>query len=244
MARKLTVHPLPLVKIQSVRGIFTYLINIAEPVECYGYMWYIEGCKEKILIDAGGTADGFTRRGYPASTVASPVEALKKVGLAPQDIDLVICTHLHFDHIEFAHTYRKATFIVQKEELAAALNPHPIQKASYLPKDMIEGLNFEVINGDKEIVEGVKVLFTPGHTMGGQSVMVSTSSGKLIISGLCTIQENFNPPESLKALMPVITTGHHIDAKESFKSLLKIKKNADLIIPLHDKEYASGKPIS
>lgn len=209
----------------------------------YEYVWYIEGCRERILVDAGGPAEGFTSRGKTAENVASAEGALKKVGLTPRDIDLVICTHLHFNHIEFCHIYEKATFIVQRAELAAALNPHPIQKEMYPPKEMFEELNFKVIEGDTEIVEGVQVFFTPGHSLGGQSVMVFTSLGKAIISGLCTVRDNFEPPEPLRRLMPVIPPGIHLDAREAFTSIKRIKEAADLVISLHDKEFAMGKPI-
>lgn len=235
---ELTIHPLPLVKIKTVRGIMTYLVNIAEPLECYEYIWYIEGLKKRILVDAGGPAETFVRRGFPAENIDSPDSALKKVGLSPEDVDIIICTHLHYDHIEFGHMYKNATFIVQKTELAAAFDPHPIQKASYLPKETLKGLNFEIVEGDTQIVEGVKVLFTPGHTLGGQSVVVHTSRGKVIISGLCTIRDNFEPPEQVRHLMPVITPGHHLDAREAFTSLKRIKEEADIVIPLHEAEFA------
>jgi len=235
---ELRIHPLPLVKIKTVKGIMTYLLNIAEPLECYEYIWYIEGLKARILVDAGGPAETFTRRGFPARNIASPAEALKKVGLSPEEIDLVICTHLHYDHIEFGYMYKNAKFVVQRAELEAALDPHPIQKASYIPKEMLKGLNFEVVEGDSQIVKGVKVLFTPGHTLGGQSVMVHTPKGEVIISGLCTIRDNFEPPEPVRHLMPVITPGHHLDASEAFTSLKRIKKEADIVIPLHDAEFA------
>jgi len=98
------------------------------------------------------------------------------------------------------------------------------------------GLNFEVIEGDKEIVEGVRVLFTPGHSAGGQSVVIDTAKGTAIISGFCCIRENFEPPEPLKEMVPIILPGIHLNPIELYDNVLKVKSLADILIPIHDVE--------
>ncbi|MFC1871534.1 hypothetical protein ACFLYF_03945 [Chloroflexota bacterium] len=132
------------------------------------------------------------------------------------------------DHIGFSHLKKNARFIVQKAELEAAFNPHPIQLASYRDRSVFENLNFEVIEGDVQLVDGIRLLFTPGHTQGTQSVMVNTEKGKAIIAGMRSIRENFKPPEAVKKFMPVIATGIHLDARQSFDSLLRVKEAAAL----------------
>lgn len=238
MTQSFRIYPLPLLKLKSLKGIVTYLANIAEPVETYASIWYIEGTKERILIDAGGSAETMIRRGHSAEHIASPVDVLKKVGVTPDEINIVICTHLHNDHMELGHLYKNAKFIIQKAELEGNFNPHPLEAPRCVSKSLLEGLDFEVIDGDAKIVEGVRVLFTPGHTRGGQSVVVDTVKGKVIISGLCTIRDNFEPPEPIRKLMPVIPPGIHLDAREAFDSLIRIKNEADIIVPLHDAEFA------
>jgi N-acyl homoserine lactone hydrolase len=235
----LVIRPLPLVKTNIVKGRITYMVNVSEPLVVYTYIWYIAGLKQHILVDAGAPAESFVKRGFVAENIASPVEALKRVGISPDEVNVVICTHLHFDHIEFGHMYKKARFIVQRAELETAFNPHPIQAVAYAPKEVLSGLNFQVVDGDTQVDDGVRVLLTPGHTEGGQSVAVDTEKGKVIISGLCTIRDNFEPPESVRRVMPVITPGLHLDAREAFASLKRIKQEADIIIPIHDAEFAS-----
>ena len=235
---QLKIHPLPFLKINTPKGINTYMVDMTEIILNYSYSWYIEGSNERILVDVGCPVEAMIQRGHSAETVGSPVEALKAMDTSPEEIDLVICTHLHFDHIGYGHLYKNARFIVQKEEIRTAYDPHPIQSLNYRDKTLFEGLNFEIIEGDKQIVEGIKVIFTPGHTQGTQSVMVDTEEGKAVIAGMCSIRENFEPPESLKEYMPVITTGIHIDARQSFDSLLRVKNEADIIIPCHDPEFA------
>jgi len=234
----LVIHPLPLVKTKIVRGRITYMVSVPEPVVVYTYIWYIEGTKERILVDTGAPAEHFIRHGDPAEDLTSPADALKSVDLSPDEVDIVICTHLHFDHIGFGQMYRNARFIVQRLELEAAYNPHPIQVAAYPRKETLDSLNFQVVDGDTQIVDGIQVLLTPGHSEGGQSVAVDTGKGKVIISGLCTIKDNFEPPPRVKKIMPVITPGFHIDAREAFASLKRIKEEADIVIPLHEADFA------
>ena len=235
---KLKIYPLPLMKLKSPRGILTYLVNMGDAAETYASIWYIEGAKERILIDAGGSAETMVRRGHSAEHIASPADALKRVGFTPDEINIIICTHLHNDHMELGHLYKNAKFIIQKKELEANFNPHPLEAPRCVPKNLLERLDFQVVDGDAKIVEGVRVLFTPGHTRGGQSVLVDTAKGKVIVSGLCTTRDNFEPPEPIRKLMPVIPPGIHLDAREAFDSLMRIKQQADIVVPLHDPEFA------
>ena len=141
---------------------------------------------------------------------------------------------MHEDHVQLARKYPKAKFIVQKAELEMARNPHPVQQFTYL-KDPFNDVNFEVIEGDQKVVDGVSVILTPGHCAGGQSVVVETSKGKAVITGFCCIRRNFEPPEGI--VTPVIVPGILLDAVQAYDSMLKVREIADIIIPLHEKEF-------
>ena len=65
----------------------------------------------------------------------------------------------------------------------------------------------------------------------------------MIISGLCTIRDNFEPPEPIRKILPVIPPGIHLDAREAFDSLMRIKREADIVVPLHDAEFALKRTI-
>ena len=162
------------------------------------------------------------------------------MGVTPDDIDLIICTHLHIDHNALGLYYKKARFIVQKKELEAARNPHPIEAPIFPPGDLFETLDYEIIDGDTQVMQGIKILLTPGHTSGGQSVGVETEKGEVIISGLCTTYKNFYPREihpsqcRLSRLQSTWTYGR------SYDSLMRIKKEADIVIPLHCTELVDN----
>jgi len=240
------IHPLTTFEgVEVDKSFMTYLCNFGEKTRLDGYIWYIEGPRENIIVDTGVKPESFAilkdlfkEEETTPPRFYSPEEALARIGLKPEDIDLVIVTHLHFDHIDQAGRYRRAKFIVQREELDYALHPHPSQ-AHFLNRATFEHLPFELIEGDCEIVPGVRVLFTPGHSNGGQSVAIDTAEGTAVIAGLCTIRDNFYPPEPLKDLMPVITPAIHKDPAQAYDSLLRIKEIASTIYPLQQAGLAT-----
>ena len=231
------IRPIPLIKSRKDLSAFTYLMNFGKTIDIATYAWYIEGAERKILVDTGATVDLFRARFGPEEYVEAvqPIEeGLRRFGLTPEDIDIVILTHLHWDHVGLGFKFRKAKFVVQKAELDYANNPHPMISHIYI-KDTFEGLDYELVEGDLEIIEGVKVLLTPGHAPGAQSVAVNTEGGLVIIPGICSVVDNFNVPTALREQgHEVITPGIHLDAPQVYDSALKVKIMADIILPLHD----------
>ena len=231
------IRPIPLAQMTIDKSMITYRMNFGQPFEQVVYVWYIEGSGEKILVDAGVSAEYLSeKRGLPTKQIQPLESGLDKIGLTPDDIDLVIITHLHSDHVAQARKFKKARFLVQKDELEFALNPHPTVAAQY-PAEFFQSLDFEVIEGDMRISEDLSILKTPGHTPGGQSVSIKTAQGVAIISGICSTQENFDPPEPINKIMPVIPPGVFVNLFDVYDSLLRIKKMADIIIPIHEPKY-------
>lgn len=227
------IHPLPLFEGKRYKSHFTYLINSDQRINTVQYVWYIEGTKETIVVDAGSNNKYSARLGYSYQEIQTLDSALGKLGLSPGDIDLVILTHLHHDHVARASRFSKARFLVQRDELEFAWNPHPVFALAY-PEAFFAELNFEVLDGDTRVCDEVSVLKTPGHTPGGQSVSIKTAQGIAIISGLCTIRENFEP---MNKATPAITPGIHTNPLDAYDSVLRIKEMADIVVPLHDPQY-------
>ena len=229
------IHPIPLYQIKGYTSMMTYLTNLGQQDTRVNYVWYIEGAREKILVDAGGTVESHARfAGTQPVEIQTLDQGLDKLGLGFSDIDLIILTHLHFDHVAQARRFPKAKLLIQRDELQFAQNPHPAAAWPYW-KEFFDGLNFEVISGDTKISDEVSVISTPGHTPGGQSVTVKTTQGMAIIAGLCTIRDNFEPPPPITT--PVITPGIHTNVLDAYDSVLRIKEMADIVIPLHDPEF-------
>jgi N-acyl homoserine lactone hydrolase len=245
---KYVIHPIPNFRGPATKTGMTYRVGDGQTVDTAGYIWYVEGPKEKIIVDAGSTAEELASRGFSGmKDLQSPEDGLRKFGLKPSDINIVIITHLHGDHIALAHKYTKAKFIVQRTEIGEAYYPHPLGAPGYSPFGKsfksYEDLNYEVIEGDKKIVEGVSVLFTPGHTPGTQSVAIETAKGLAVIFGACSVMENFYPPEAIRAKWPLIAPGILYNTVEAYNGMVRIKEMAQIIIPLHAAEFVDKETI-
>ncbi|MFC2005394.1 N-acyl homoserine lactonase family protein [Chloroflexota bacterium] len=217
---------------------YTYRMNFGIGCKSVCYVWYIEGSQPKTLVDAGVKVVAGVW-----NELTSVEDGLGKLGLKPEDIEIVILTHLHVDHIELGHLFKEAKFIVQKKELDYARNPHPLD-ASIYDRSMFEDLNLEVIEGQREIIPGVSVFLTPGHTPGGQSVEVNTAAGKAIITGFCCHLSTFAQTEVMKSRGWEVTAPLvHNDVREAYDSVLKVKRRADIIIATHDPTFVEKETI-
>lgn len=124
---------------------------------------------------------------------------------------------------------------VQKAELDFFNEPHPVDHRYY--PDVLDGVDIVTVEGDTKIVDGIDVMLTPGHTPGGQSVIVETAKGKAIITGLCCNADNFPPGGG------VICPGVLIDTIKAYESMSRIREAADILIPIHDLGVGKKKVI-
>lgn len=237
------IRPFPLIKMELDMGILMYRYKYGTKIMAPVFFWYIEGADQNILVDTGADAELATSyRGFPAEKIMTFEEALASVGLKPDDIDLVIQTHLHWDHCVNTRKCKNAKVLVTEEELRFALSPHPLTGASY-KRDLLRDLNFVLVNGQYEVAPGIELIPAPGHSPGTQAVVINTEKGKAVITGFCCVKENFEPPEEVRAIMPVITPGTHLNAVDAFESTLRIKGLADILIPMHEPSFVGVKSI-
>ena len=123
----------------------------------------------------------------------SAADALAELDMTPGDIGLVINTHLHFDHCGQNAVFKHAACYVQRAELARAKRESP---ELY---DWFDFMNatFELLDGDAEVLPGLAVIATPGHTAGHQSVVVQSADGTpdlLIGDAAYTPRQYSGPP--------------------------------------------------
>jgi glyoxylase-like metal-dependent hydrolase (beta-lactamase superfamily II) len=189
-----TIRPLLLGKMLINSSLFTYMMNFQKDIWIPIVSWYIKAEDKNVLIDTGASAELMRKIWYSDyEEVTSFEEALKSVGTSPEDIDIVIQTHLHFDHCGNTPKCRNAQVIVQADELAFSRKPHPLFLGSYLRKGALDGVNFKEVEGDVEVLPGIKVYKVPGHSPGPQAISVETDKGKAVLSGFCAIRANFSP---------------------------------------------------
>jgi glyoxylase-like metal-dependent hydrolase (beta-lactamase superfamily II) len=114
-------------------------------------------------------------------------EGLRQLGFAPNDIALVINSHLHFDHAggnttldadgRVALTFPKARYVVQAGEYEYANHTNERTAGSYFPHNFVpvrESGRFDLVIGEKEIVNGISIVPTPGHTPYHQGIRLES----------------------------------------------------------------------
>jgi N-acyl homoserine lactone hydrolase len=106
-------------------------------------------------------------------------DVLAEHDLSPADVRIVINSHLHFDHCGQNAVFKHAPFYIQRSELDRARS----EKSDVSEWFDFAGARFELVDGDAQIAEGVRVVATPGHTVGHQSVIVDTPDGGAVMIG-------------------------------------------------------------
>ena len=239
MERHYRIKPLVISKYNLRKGDMTYRLFYGETYWAPNVTWFIEGADRNILIDTSMSSEDTKKyTETKAEDLISFEDALASVGRKPEDIDLIIQTHLHFDHCGNTAKCKKARVIVQKSELDFALAPHPSFAMNY-DKNLIKDCRIFPIQGDQEILPGIEVILVPGHSAGTQAVSIETANGKAVISGFCACKETFYPPTprlqwAKDCLGQVVAPGIFVDAIKAYDAVLKIKGLADILLPMHD----------
>ncbi|HEY7625180.1 MAG TPA: N-acyl homoserine lactonase family protein [Candidatus Limnocylindria bacterium] len=132
-----------------------------------------------VLVDTGiGAGNEWIEESYrPRSRDVR--EALSAAKLDAASVFAIVNTHLHFDHCGQNRAFAGVPIHVQRRELELARTPdHTVREWVDFP-----GARYETSDGDREIVDGVSVLATPGHTEGHQSVVIRAGDGLVLIVG-------------------------------------------------------------
>ena len=238
------IHPIVVGTKVFDKSMMTYQYGNGQEYTIPIYCWYIEGGDGKILVDTGemNPIQSESREKAIGGRIYTFEEGLARWNLTPKDIEVVIHTHLHNDHCENDYKCENAEIFVHEKELERIHNPHPLDYR-YLEdyiEDVEENGQIRRIYNDTEILPGIRAVHTPVHTNGGLTIFIDTAAGKAAITGFCVINENFNPPAPIKAMeMDVIPPGTSVNVYKSYDIMLKIKDMAEILLPLHEPEFAS-----
>ena len=125
-----------------------------------------------VLVDTGvGGPEGLLNDWRVVNVAVA--DALAEHDMSPADISLVINTHLHFDHCGQNAVFKHAPFYVQRAELDRARR----ESAELSGWFDFTGARFELLDGDTDVLPGLSVITTPGHTAGHQCVVVQAGDG-------------------------------------------------------------------
>ena len=245
------IHPLQAGEIGASLGVLAMMEDMQTAVVGPVYIFYLAGGPEKILVDAGMPASGY---GGQTGGETGVFRALETVGVKPEEIDILVLTHLHFDHCAAAHLFENARVIVQKKEWEAAADPLPVMQSVYDPALIraVERMNPVLVDGDSDIAPGVSTLLLPGHTEGLQGLSVVTQEGTYVLAGdLAYGYYNIDPAVSRvtdaagneielipRPGWPFIPPGLHTSLEQWFASMHRalsiVEGDRSRIIPGHD----------
>jgi glyoxylase-like metal-dependent hydrolase (beta-lactamase superfamily II) len=155
----------------------------------------IESGGKRVLVDTG-MGDRWSEkevRMYGIDRSTTLIGGLRARGLAPEDIDVVVNTHLHFDHAggntrreddRVVPTFPRARYVVQRGEWEDARHPHERSRASYREDDFVpvaEAAQLDLVDGEAEVAPGVRAVPVGGHTTHHQMVVVESGGETLAV---------------------------------------------------------------
>lgn len=150
---------------------------------------------KNILIDSGLPTDYTPPSGTPkAENAKNVLEHLADLGLRPDEINILVCTHFDVDHVGYHDAFHKAEFIVQRTHYELARSGHPRYAAARAHWDH-PALRYRLIDGDTELMPGLSLIETSGHAPGHQSVLLRLpQTGKVLLAiDAVVLQRLFTP---------------------------------------------------
>ena len=188
------------------------------PMVCVCYLVETSDGKH-ILIDSGLAADApLPPEAPPAENEKNVIEHLAELGLHPDDIDLLICTHFDMDHAGYHDAFTKAELIVQHEHYVLARSGHARFAPARAHWDHPE-LRYRLIEGDTELLPGLTLIETSGHAPGHQSVLVRLpQTGPVLLTIDAVMMQRLFTPD--RQAWPVDDNEEHLRA--STRKLLEL----------------------
>ncbi len=200
------------------------------------FIWVLRQGDRVILVDTGYDAEEGAARGRPIAL--DPREALRPLGIAAEDVDEVIVTHLHYDHAGGLALFPNAKLHLQAAEMAFATGPcmcHDTLRMPFTAGHVCEAIRrlysgkVRFWDGDGEVADGVSVHCIGGHSRGLQAVRVRTEAGWLV---LASDASHFYENLWLRKPFPIV-----VDVQEMLDGFVRLEGLASekrLIVPGHD----------
>jgi len=235
-----SVTPLHCGTLRFDKSILTTQVDSGVTIDTPSICYLIEGKGGPILVDTSFGDVDLMAEFHPSFNCSRPnghtvVERLGTHGYAPTDIETVILSHLHWDHCYNLDQFEHATIYVQRNELEYAIAPYPMHAGGYDAKSLGRtppwlSIELTPLNGEVELLPGVTVFPTPGHTVGHQSVGVDTGDKTTIIAAdAIPTNENIAGTDT----SPFIR-GLSINDFDWWHSAEEIVERGDVILPGHE----------
>src|SRR5262245_5727723 len=208
------------------------------PVSCFfirhgqGNVLFDTGCHPSVAQDAAARWGGLAKLITPIfDTKENVIEGLRCLGVAPDDVDVVVCSHLHPDHCGCNEFFRKATVVCHAKEMAA-VRAENAEQAGYVAADWDHPQRFDLIEAERDLFGDDRVVLVPlpGHTPGviGALVNLDRSGAFLLASDSLNLRENLD-----RDVIPRNTWNRDVAAK-TFDEIRRIERGGAMVICGHD----------
>jgi glyoxylase-like metal-dependent hydrolase (beta-lactamase superfamily II) len=199
-------------------------------------VWVILNSERTILVDTGFSAEASVRR--KRDYLCSPIDAIARLGIKPEDVKDVIITHLHYDHAGNVHKLPNARLHLQEKELQYATGKYmkfDVMRHAYDEDDVVNIVRgvykqrVEFYEGDAPFAPGIELIYIGGHTAGLQAVRVHTKRGWVV---LASDAAHYYANLFKESPFPIIF--HVGDMLEGFRTLLARADSVEHVVPGHD----------
>ena len=185
-----------------------------------------------ILIDTGIAPGNSSATGPQPHNETNVLQHLAALGLAPSQIDTVICTHFDVDHAGYHDAFPNAEFVVQRAHYELARSGHP-RLARARPHWDHPSLRYRQVDGDTDLLPGLRLIETSGHITGHQSVLVHLpNSGPILLAIDAVVMQRLFTPD--RKAWP--TDENEDQLRDSTRKLLDIvdQMSVSLVVFGHD----------
>jgi glyoxylase-like metal-dependent hydrolase (beta-lactamase superfamily II) len=210
------------------------------------FVWAITGPSGTFIVDTGFDRAMAEKRGRQ---IVKPVaEGLLSLGIAPDSVEDIIVTHLHYDHCGNHDLFPRARYHLQDDEMAYATGRcmcHPLIRIPFETDDVVamvrkvfaDRVRFH--DGDSQVAPGITLHRIGGHSKGLQSVRVKTKRGHVVLaSDASHLYAHFQEGR----VFPV--TYNIGDVLEGYRTLRRLADSPDHIVPGHDPTVATRYPAA
>ena len=240
----LRIVPLDCGTIHIEKSTQVYWTDFGVKIDIPTMIFLILGGEKTILVDTSylsvDRAKDFRHWGATRTPEQELPYQFKKAGVDPKDVDLVIFTHLHWDHCQNNRMFPNAEFMVWRRELRYAIAPLPTQAIPYeapvapsnsYPVWVTDATIFNAVDLDRplKVIEGVTYFATPGHTPGGASIAVETAGGTYVIAG-----DAINLYENIEKKLPGGQMYTQEEAVKSIDLILEMASSPMHVLPGHE----------